>query len=98
MDQENEEVVLGTNLGTKKEQVKKTVTVRFEFTFYDFLLMSLIISGIVLAGVCYNASEKDQCGGIDELGEAGIFMIIGGFVPYILVFVLNIFNFLKNTK
>lgn len=95
MEEEQTDVVLSTGLGTKNHT--KSFKIKFEFTCFDYILFGLIIAGIVMSGTCYNATQRGQCAGIDEIGEAGLFMVIGGLVPYVITFILSIFNIL-NTK
>lgn len=87
---------MGTNLIEKSppKESNKRVTYHYKFslTFVDAIFLTLIAGGVVVQGVCHDASERGTCGGYEELNNLGTFLIIGGLIPYIVVIVILLFT------
>lgn len=85
---ENSEQVINleSNLGSRMETANIT-QIKFKFTGVDIFFMICIGIGIVLAGVCLN---PDNCDGITALGLTGVFLIVAGFMPYVIILLLSL--------
>lgn len=69
----------------EQDKIKgKTLKIKLVYTWIDVLLLFLICAGIVLAGTC---KGDGRCWDIQEIGDAGVYMIIAGFTPYALILV-----------
>lgn len=89
LDVNQEEVVLQTNLQANLPKKKREVVYRFQFSKFDVFLLCLNVAGIVMCSTCFDASKRNLCGGYNEIGIAGLALVLGTLVPYLIIIIMH---------